>query len=306
MQLATKGYILGAVAAISYGTNPLFAVPLYDMGLSVGSVLFYRYLSAALLLGIFMFWRGDSFKLTHKQIPLMIIQGLLFALSSVGLFMAYNYMDVGLASTMLFVEPVIIALILWIFYRQRVSFTTIIAIVMALIGVVCIANPGAGSNVTDTGVLLVMFSALCYSTYMVLINKASLQHLSGTTLTFYSLLFGIPVFIIQLDGLAQLQGLPLNVLGVSCIVGISVFPTIVSILTVAIAVQLVGSVPVSILGALEPVTGVLVGTLIFGETLTIKASVGIILILTSVFILVSNPIFILRYCKTVIHSFHDR
>ena len=27
MKPTTKGYILGAVAAVSYGTNPLFAVP---------------------------------------------------------------------------------------------------------------------------------------------------------------------------------------------------------------------------------------------------------------------------------------
>lgn len=120
MKGTTKGYILGAVAAISYGTNPLFAVPLYEMGLTVGSVLFYRYVLATLILGLVMLKRGDSFRLAPRQIPLMFIQGVLFALSSVGLFEAYNYMDVGLASTMLFVEPVIIALILWIFYLSLI------------------------------------------------------------------------------------------------------------------------------------------------------------------------------------------
>jgi len=97
------------------------------MGLSVGSVLFYRYAFAALLLGLLMCVRGDSFRLSLRQVLLMVIQGILFASSSPGLFKAYNYMDVGLASTMLFVEPVIIALILWIFYRQRVSVPTCIA-----------------------------------------------------------------------------------------------------------------------------------------------------------------------------------
>ena len=85
MKGTTKGYILGAVAAISYGTNPLFAVPLYEMGLTVGSVLFYRYVLATLILGLVMLKRGDSFRLAPRQIPLMFIQGVLFALSSVGL-----------------------------------------------------------------------------------------------------------------------------------------------------------------------------------------------------------------------------
>lgn len=309
MKASVKGYVLGAVAAISYGTNPLFAVPLYEMGLSVGSVLFYRYALAALLLGLLMCVRGDSFRLSLRQVLLMVIQGVLFASSSLGLFKAYNYMDVGLASTMLFVEPVIIALILWIFYRQRVSVPMCIAIVVAITGVALIANPGAGSYVTGTGVFFVMLSALSYSIYMVLINKTSLQQLSGTTLTFYSLLFGIPLFIVQLNGLTQLQGITMNLLGISCVAGISIFPTIVSILTVAIAVQLIGSVPVSILGALEPVTGVLVGTLVFGETLTVKATIGIVLILASVFILVTHPASLLRYGKSVLHHlrlYHNR
>jgi len=144
---------------------------------------------------------------------------------------------------------------------------------------------------------------------MVLINKTSLQQLSGTTLTFYSLLLGIPLFIVQLNGLTQLQGIPMNLLGISCVAGISIFPTIVSILTVAIAIQLIGSVPVSILGALEPVTGVLVGTLVFGETLTVKATIGIVLILASVFILVTHPASLLRYGKSVLHHlrlYHNR
>ena len=52
MQLdrTAKGYILGAVAAVSYGTNPLFAVPLYRLGLNTGSVLFYRYACAVVIL----------------------------------------------------------------------------------------------------------------------------------------------------------------------------------------------------------------------------------------------------------------
>ena len=289
MKGTTKGYILGAVAAISYGTNPLFAVPLYEMGLSVGSVLFYRYVLATLILGLVMLKRGDSFRLAPRQIPLMFIQGVLFALSSVGLFEAYNYMDVGLASTMLFVEPVIIALILWIFYRQRISLATFIAILISIAGVVCLANPGPGAHVTGIGMVLVVLSALSYSIYMVLINKTSLRSLAGPTLTFYSLLFGITVFIVQLKGLSQLQGVPANPLGLACMAGISVFPTIVSILTVAVAVQLIGSVPVSILGALEPVTGVVIGVFVFSELLTLKAVAGIVLILAAVFVLVSSP-----------------
>lgn len=302
MRGTTKGYILGAVAAVSYGTNPLFAVPLYRIGLTVGSVLFYRYVFAVILLGIVMLKRGDSFRLSTRQIPLMFLQGVLFALSSVCLFESYNYMDVGIASTMLFIEPVIIALILWIFYRQRISLSTASAIAISLTGMVLLANPGSyGSNVSALGVALVMLSATSYAIYMVLINKSSLQHLAGPTLTFYSLLFGITVLVVKVGWLTELQPVPLNAIAICSTIGLSVLPTIVSILTVAVAVQLIGSVPVSILGALEPVTGVIVGVFVFGEMLTLKAMIGIVLILTAVIVLVSSPQRILKNGKAMLH-----
>lgn len=303
MKPITKGYILGALAAVSYGTNPLFAVPLYDMGLSVGSVLFYRYVVATILLGLVMWQRGDSFRLSRRQIPLMFLEGLLFAFSSVGLFEAYKYMDVGIASTMLFVEPVLISLILWIFYGQKISLSTALAILIALCGVVLLANPGEGANVSAWGVTLVILSALSYALYMIFINKTSLRNLSGPTLTFYSLLFGITVMVVKVGGMTDLQPIPMSPLGIACATGLSVFPTIVSILTVAVAVQIIGSVPVSILGALEPVTGVLIGVLIFGEILTFKAVAGIVLILAAVFVLVSHPGKLLRNGKAVFHHF---
>ena len=180
-------------------------------------MLFYRYVVATLLLGLVMWQRGYSFRLAPRQIPLMFLQGVLFALSSVGLFEAYKYMDVGIASTMLFVEPVLIALILWIFYRQKISLSTALAILISLGGVVLLANPGPGANVSTRGVTLVILSALSYALYMIFINKTSLQHLSGPTLTFYSLLFGITVMVVKVGWLTELQSIPMTPMGLLCV-----------------------------------------------------------------------------------------
>lgn len=286
MTKTTKGYILGAVAAVSYGTNPLFAVPLYEMGMDVSSVLFYRYIFATMILGVIMWMRGDSFRLERRDLPLMVILGIFFAMSSVLLFEAYNYMDVGLASTLLFVEPVFIALILWFFYREKISLWTIISIAICLAGVVFLCNPGEGAHVTATGVTLVVFSALSYGLYMVLINKSRIRRLSGSTLTFYSLLFGMIVFAARTDFFTAVQPVPSGGLPWGCIIGISVVPTIISLMTVAISIQCIGSVPVAILGALEPITGIMFGVLLFGEVLTVRAIIGIFLIICAVMTLV--------------------
>lgn len=287
----TKGYILGAIAAISYGTNPLFAVPLYEMGLTAPSMLFYRYSFATVILGIVMLIRKESFYLKFHEIPMMIGLGVVFALSSVLLFESYQYMDVGLASTLLFVGPVFIALILWIFFHEKVSIMTIISILLCLSGVAFLCDPGKGANVTATGIIMVILSALSYAIYMVMVNKSRLQRLSGSTLTFYSLLFGIIVFVVQLNFLTELQPIPSNRLAWSCVGGLSIFPTIISLMTVAISIHYVGSVVVSILGALEPITGLMFGVVLFDEVLTLKAAIGVILIISAVMVLIlAQPI----------------
>lgn len=286
MTKTTKGYILGAIAAVSYGTNPLFAVPLYELGLDVSSVLFYRYLFATIILGTIMLLRGESFRLAPKDLGLMVILGIFFALSSVLLFEAYQYMDVGLASTLLFIEPVFIALILWIFYRERISLWTIISIAICLAGVCFLCNPGPGAHVTAIGATLVIMSSLAYALYMVIINKSRIGKLHGSTITFYSLLFGMIVFAARTNFFTEVQPVPSGTLSWACVIGLSVIPTIVSLMTVAVSIKCIGSVPVSILGALEPITGVLFGVLLFGEILTVRASIGIVLIICAVLTLI--------------------
>ena len=95
----TKGFIYGAIAAASYGMNPLFALPLYAAGMSVDTVLFYRYFFATIVLGILMKMQHQSFALHKADVLPLVIMGLLFSFSSLLLFMSYNYMDAGIAST---------------------------------------------------------------------------------------------------------------------------------------------------------------------------------------------------------------
>ena len=93
MNTKVKGYFLGAIAAATYGTNPLFALPLYKDGMDPDSVLFFRYLFAIPILGMMIKGRGRSFKIEHKAAVPLIVMGLLVAFSSLALFQSYNYME---------------------------------------------------------------------------------------------------------------------------------------------------------------------------------------------------------------------
>lgn len=121
MNTKVKGYFLGAIAAATYGTNPLFALPLYKDGMDPDSVLFFRYLFAIPILGMMIKGRGRSFKIEHKAAVPLIVMGLLVAFSSLALFQSYNYMEVGIASTLLFVYPIRVALIMALVFKEKLT-----------------------------------------------------------------------------------------------------------------------------------------------------------------------------------------
>ena len=288
-----RGYILGMLAAAAYGTNPLFAMPLYGEGMSVDSVLFYRYAIATVMLGALMLVKGGPFRVRRSDILALAGAGILFALSSLLLFASYNYMDVGIASTILFVYPVFVAVLMASFFHERISRITLLAIALALVGIALLSQgegEGGASSVSVTGIILVILSSLSYAIYMVAINKSRLRHISSLQMTFYSLVFGSLLFIVRLGFLTDLQ-MPSGAVSWVCITSLGIFPTIISLLAMTVAIHDIGSTPTAILGALEPVTGLIIGIAMFGETLTGQSVSGILLILVAVtLVIAAKPI----------------
>lgn len=288
-----RGYILGMLAAAAYGTNPLFAMPLYGEGMSVDSVLFYRYAIATVMLGALMLVKGEPFRVRRSDILALAGAGILFALSSLLLFASYNYMDVGIASTILFVYPVFVAVLMASFFHERISRITVLAIALALVGIALLSQgegEGGASSVSVTGIILVILSSLSYAIYMVAINKSRLRHISSLQMTFYSLVFGSLLFIVRLGFLTDLQ-MPSGAVSWVCITSLGIFPTIISLLAMTVAIHDIGSTPTAILGALEPVTGLIIGIAMFGETLTGQSVSGILLILVAVtLVIAAKPI----------------
>lgn len=283
----SRGYVLGAIAAASYGLNPLFALPLYGVGMSPDSVLFYRYVLAVVMLGALMLFRRQSFALTrHDILPLAVI-GVLFALSSLLLFQSYNLMDAGIASTILFVYPVMVAVIMAVGFHERVTAATVFSIALACGGIGLLYKGGDGATLSLVGVLLVFLSALAYAVYIVGVNRSSLKNLSTEKLTFYSLLFGSLVYVVRLRGGADLQAIPSPLMWVNA-VSLALFPTIVSLVTMAGAIRRIGSTPTAILGALEPVTALFFGVVVFGEQFTLRIGVGVSLILVAVTLIIAG------------------
>ena len=281
MNAKAKGYILGSIAAASYGMNPLFALPLYKAGMDPDSVLFFRYLFAIPLLGIMIKARGRSFKIQRKETFPLIIMGLLVALSSLTLFLSYNYMAAGIASTLLFVYPIMVALIMAMVFKEKLALQTIVCMLLALGGIGLLYKSEDGSTLSLIGTLLVFASSLSYAIYIVGINQTSLKNVATLKVTFYVLLFGLSLFVARLLYSGVLNTPDQWYLWAN-LLALAVFPTAISFLCTTGAIQYIGSTPTAILGALEPVTAIFFGIAVFGESLTFRESFGLVMIIVAV------------------------
>ncbi|AZS30362.1 DMT family transporter [Butyricimonas faecalis] len=287
MNVKAKGYALGVIAAATYGMNPLFALPLYEAGMNPESVLFFRYLFAIPVLGAMIKLRGRDFKLKRKEVFPLIIMGLLMALSSLTLFQSYNYMAAGIASTLLFVYPIMVALIMAFLFKEKLTLQTILCIILALGGIALLYKGEDGSTLSLLGVLLVIVSALSYAIYIVAANRPLLREIATLKLTFYVLVFGFSLFLVRVDFGANLHVVDTWYLWGN-LLALAVFPTAISFLCTTQAIQYIGSTPTAILGALEPLTAVFFGVTVFGESLTVRVGCGIMMIVFAVTIIVAG------------------
>lgn len=279
---ALIGYPAGIITGITYGLNPLFGVPLMKNGASIESILFFRYIFAILVLGGFLLLMKKSFRISIKQAGVLLILGLLYTASSIFLFEAYNYIASGLATTLIFLYPVLVALIM-AFLKVRPSWQVWLSIVITFAGVLIMTKSDDSQTVDPIGVFLSLGSAVVYALFIVTINRSRLiRDVSNSLLTFYTLSVGSLVFLgkILLSNskitAAISGGAWLNLLG------LALFPTVVSTATLALATRKIGATKASVLGVFEPITAILVGTLFFGEALTTNIVVGILLSVAAV------------------------
>ena len=195
--------------------------------------------------------------------------------------MSYNYMDAGIASTILFVYPVMVAVIMGAFFKEKISAITVFSILLALSGIALLYQGDGNKPLSTVGIIFVLLSSLSYAIYIVGVNRSSLKTLPTTKLTFYAILFGLSVYIVRLNFCTELQIIPSPLLWAD-VLALAILPTAVSLICTALAIQSIGSTPTAILGALEPVTALFFGVLLFHEKLTPRLMVGILMIITAV------------------------
>ncbi|WP_426278283.1 DMT family transporter [Chryseobacterium sp. S-02] len=275
-----RGYVLGIISAISYGLLPIFILPIKHAHFPLDVTLFYRFLFSALMIGGYLLYSKESFLISKKELFIFTILGICYALSSEFLFLGYDYLTPGIASTVLFIYPVIVALIMFFFYKEKLTKLSIGSLLLAFAGVIVLCLKGNSLEINYLGLGIVMLSSIFYALYIVIVNKSNIQA-SGFKLSFYSMLLTSGFFMTK----AILDNESFIIPSVNTFFNFLIFAfltTVISSLCLVYAIKDIGSTPASILGALEPVIAVLISVSMFHEKFTFNLFLGIILILIGV------------------------
>lgn len=286
----TIGYCAGIMAGISYGTNPLFAKPLLESGAPVLVMLFFRYGISVLLLAGWMLLKKEPFRVKGSELGLLAILGLLFACSSLFLFASYAFIPSGLATTLVYLYPVFVALIM-VFLRFYPSWQTWLSIVATFGGILLLSQPSGSAQIKPLGIFLAISSALSYAFYLVIVNRSKrIKQVSEHTLTLYALLTGAMLFaaIRTVQGGGMLEGIDSGADWLN-LTGLALVPTMISLLALAISSRYIGPTKTSVLGVFEPLTAILIGTMLFGEPLTPKMALGVLVCVAAVVFMILRP-----------------
>lgn len=280
-----KGFAFGILTSATFGLIPLFTLPLMAKGMQFDSILFYRFLFAALALTGIMVAKKESFHVDKREIPVLILLGFFYTASAMFLFWGYNFMSAGIATTLHFTYPVFVTLIMLLFFREKTSWITLMAIVLAICGVARLSINEGEMRLSALGVFIVLLSAVGYALYITTVNKSRVQKMTGRKLTFYVFVVSTILFAIKAGTNEGIQPIP-DPMSFANLILLAIVPTVISNITLVLAVHNIGGTLTAVLGAVEPITAVCVGVLVFSEPFTPNLAVGILLIIIAVTLII--------------------
>ena len=282
MKDIVKGYLCAFISAFTYGLIPLFMIPIKKAeSFSVDATLFYRFLIASGAILLFLCYQKQRLRISLREGLIMSILGLLYALSAEFLFLAYDYLSPGIASTIFFSYPIIVALVLVLFYKEKITFPTILSLLLVIVGV-GVLSIKEGSIINYIGLGISLLGALVYALYILIVNKVRIEA-SGVKISFYSMLFSSLYFLVKTLILGESIAIPsLSLIG--DITLFAIITTSLSLVALVYAVRYIGSTPTAIMGAFEPIVAVLISVGLFGEALTSSLILGGMVIIAGVLI----------------------
>lgn len=289
-RITINGIFYAAISSMSFGFSPLFSLALIAAGLSDFDILSYRWLIAGLVLMIYAFCKKKSLRLnSFDEAWKIILLSVLRALTSVTLLIGYVNISSGIASTINFMYPVIVTLCMVIFFGEKRSLIDYLAIAASIFGVYLLASGDSimveGGN-TRLGLACSLISAFSFAAYYIVMKQVKADKIEVVKFTTWIMMLSAVYFIIgafvcngKLTVVTD-AGSWLNILG------LGLWSTMVSNITGVKGNRRIGPTMTSILGALQPLTAVILGVLFLNEHLYMRSLIGCTIILVAVTIIV--------------------
>lgn len=275
------GIIYAVSSAVAFGFLPVFAVTAYAGGANVITAVFLRFFVAALILLGILCMRKTQFKLSRKlfgRIAFLSIAG--YAATCVTLFSSYKYMSIGLATTLHFIYPAIVTVMAFFIFKEKIGLVKVLSLAMSIAGVYILAG-SKETAVSVTGAAFALASGVFYSIYTIELGREEIKSIDRLLLTFYVSLFSAAATLIYSAASGGLK-LDIQPSGLLSILGIALICTVFAILAYSKAVNIIGPSDTAVMSTFEPVTGVIMGILVFGERLSYSFAIGSFLIILAV------------------------
>lgn len=278
-QKQLAGYACAILSAVIYGCMPIMAKYIYADGVTPMTLVLLRNALALPSLALLALLQKKTLKRPLRQIlPLGIPALFGCVLTPVLLFSSYVFIASGTATVFHFVYPCFVLLIGLAFLRKKISPAVIVSVMLCLIGVLLFYDPSA--TLSPLGVVLALGSAVAFAIYVVLLPRFQNAEFSGFSFCFYVALWSSIIMLIICICTGQLS-LPASWLGWGlCLL----FATSVTTGAVVLFQQgslLIGGEKASILSALEPITGVLIGIILLHEQCKPAVLIGSALVVAS-------------------------
>lgn len=280
-----KGVIYAIVSSATFGLIPLFSIPLLDAGMASPTILFYRMILSAAMMGAVGLVVRSNFRISRRDFGVLAGLSLMYAATSLGLLRSYDYIPSGVATTVNFLYPLVVTIVMTLFFRERSSIWIIIAVFISLVGVALLAWGDAGDHDPARGLAFAGSTVITYAVYIIGVMKSRAARLDPLAVTFYVLTFSAVIFLayaLSTSGIGVVHRWPVW----RDLLLLALLPTVLSNLTLVLAIKHIGSTMTSILGSMEPLTAVLVGVVHFGERFNLDAAAGLILVVTAVIIVI--------------------
>ena len=274
-----KGYALVILSAFLFGCMPLITRYIYADGVNETSMVFLRNLLALPPLALLAWREGKSFQIPMKAVPAMAALALLGnCATALLLYCSYQYIPTGTASVFHYVYPAVVVLIGLAFLRTKIHGGTVLAVGLCVAGICMFYDPNV--SLDWGGCALALGSGVSYAIYIAVLSVFPYKEIASFKLNFYITAICTVIMLITClvgGGLT----LPATLTGWLLCVLLAVTMSVGAVVMFQQGTFLIGGARASVLSTVEPLTGVVIGLLVFHEETTPGMLVGSALVIAA-------------------------